>query len=292
MKTSLAICSAILLAGCMGEAPIDESEEAVQGELAPSGRGFVTRDANAGKKPGGGTSGIQYHGGPVMLGTVNVYYIWYGNWSGNTRDDDPHRLRQQPRRLAATSNINTTYYDGSNNHVSATRRTTRGSTTDNYSQGTSLVRRADPDRRVDRDLERAPAEGHQRRLLRAHLGRRQRDERASARSTAAGTRTAPSRAPTSSTRSSATRTAARRRARRRRPARTATPAPTAWRRSSRTSSRRRSPIPTSTPGTTAAAQENADKCAWTFGTTYDGVERLAGQHHARRQPITSSSRTG
>jgi len=27
---------------------------------------------------------MTYHGGPVMLGTTHVYYIWYGNWAGNT----------------------------------------------------------------------------------------------------------------------------------------------------------------------------------------------------------------
>jgi Phosphate-induced protein 1 conserved region len=29
-------------------------------------------------------NGITQHGGPVMLGTTNVYYIWYGNWAGNS----------------------------------------------------------------------------------------------------------------------------------------------------------------------------------------------------------------
>ena len=29
-------------------------------------------------------NGIEYHGGPVMLSSHNVYFIWYGNWSGNT----------------------------------------------------------------------------------------------------------------------------------------------------------------------------------------------------------------
>jgi Phosphate-induced protein 1 conserved region len=29
-------------------------------------------------------NGIEYHGGPVMVSPHNVYYIWYGNWSGNT----------------------------------------------------------------------------------------------------------------------------------------------------------------------------------------------------------------
>ena len=28
-------------------------------------------------------NGITPHGGPVMLGTTNIYYIWYGNWAGN-----------------------------------------------------------------------------------------------------------------------------------------------------------------------------------------------------------------
>src|SRR6266581_621566 len=27
---------------------------------------------------------ITYHGGPVMLGPIKVYVIWYGNWTGNT----------------------------------------------------------------------------------------------------------------------------------------------------------------------------------------------------------------
>ena len=28
-------------------------------------------------------NGIEYAGGPVMLGPHNVYFIWYGNWNGN-----------------------------------------------------------------------------------------------------------------------------------------------------------------------------------------------------------------
>src|SRR5438270_13488873 len=32
---------------------------------------------------GGSNTTMMFHGGPVILGTVNVYYIWYGNWSGN-----------------------------------------------------------------------------------------------------------------------------------------------------------------------------------------------------------------
>ena len=38
--------------------------------------------------------------------------------------------------------------------------------------------------------------------------------------------------------------------------------------------------------------ENADKCAWTFGTTYTAANGAHGQHEARRHATTSSSRTG
>jgi hypothetical protein len=39
--------------------------------------------AGAAGRPGGGprSNGIDYHGGPVMLGTVNAYTIWYGTWT-------------------------------------------------------------------------------------------------------------------------------------------------------------------------------------------------------------------
>jgi hypothetical protein len=80
-------------------------------------------------------SGISYHGGPVILGTVNAYVIWYGNWSGNTA------MQIIPDFLSAEGgspyfNINTTYYSGSGKVQNAVHYA--GSTTDNYSLGTSL----------------------------------------------------------------------------------------------------------------------------------------------------------
>ena len=85
-------------------------------------------------KPGG--NGISYHGGPIMLATNHMYYIWYGNWSGNTATTI---LEDFARSIGGSPyfNINTTYYNGSNVHVSNSV-TFGGSTTDNYSQGTSL----------------------------------------------------------------------------------------------------------------------------------------------------------
>lgn len=91
------------------------------GELVPPS--YIHSDkASKNAKPSGGSSGrsngIYYNGGPVMLGTTNVYYIWYGDWSGyssaqNILPDLITGLSGSP-----IYNINTSYYDGSNQHVS------------------------------------------------------------------------------------------------------------------------------------------------------------------------------
>ena len=108
------------------------------GERATPLPGYVTH-GNGQAKPGGGgasSNGINYHGGPVMLGTTNVYYIWYGNWSGNSATTILPSLAQS---IGGSSyyNINTTYFDGSNQHVSNAVQY-GGAINDNYSFGTSL----------------------------------------------------------------------------------------------------------------------------------------------------------
>jgi len=71
-----------------------------------------------------------------MLGTTNVYFIWYGNWANNTATtiltDFASNIGGSPY-----FNINTTYYNSANAHVSNAVHYA-GSTTDAYSQGTSL----------------------------------------------------------------------------------------------------------------------------------------------------------
>ena len=124
-------------------------------ELVPTGKGYGERPApgpgpgqGAGQgqgqpqgqakpsRPTSGSNGIDYHGGPVMLGTPNVYYIWYGDWTGNTATTLLTNLAQH---IGGSSylNINSTYYNGSNTHVSGLASYAT-STTDSYSQGKTL----------------------------------------------------------------------------------------------------------------------------------------------------------
>ncbi len=118
-------------------------------ETKPNGNGTGTllnpgegnRDAGQAKgtKPGGGSTdnGIYYHGGPLILGTINVYYIWYGDWSA---DNTPNTILTNLANTIGGSayfNINTTYYNASNTKVSNAVHYGE-STTDSYSLGTKL----------------------------------------------------------------------------------------------------------------------------------------------------------
>jgi len=107
-------------------------------DLAPTGKGWGERQVHsqANKARPRSTNGISYHGGPVMTATKNVYYIWYGNWSGNSATSI---LTDLANSIGGSPyfNINTTYYNGSNTPVSNSVHY-GGSTTDNYSQGTAF----------------------------------------------------------------------------------------------------------------------------------------------------------
>jgi len=81
-------------------------------------------------------NGIEYHGGPIMLNPHNVYFIWYGNWTGNTA------TTILPAFISGLSGspyfgINSTYENGSNTNMSSSV-VMAGQIFDNYSQGSSL----------------------------------------------------------------------------------------------------------------------------------------------------------
>jgi hypothetical protein len=90
-------------------------------------------------KPGG-ANGISYHGGPVMNNGVNIYYIWYGNWSGNSATSI---LTDLASSIGGSPyfNINTTYSDGQNRPVPNTKASVKyvsAASDAAYSQGKSL----------------------------------------------------------------------------------------------------------------------------------------------------------
>jgi Phosphate-induced protein 1 conserved region. len=103
----------------------------------PNGRSWETRDQKGGASPfgGGPSANISYHGGPVILGTTNVYVIWYGTWSSTSQAIVNTFLSNVGG--SPYFNINTTYYNGAGTPVSNSVALLP-STSDNYSQGSAL----------------------------------------------------------------------------------------------------------------------------------------------------------
>jgi len=85
-----------------------------EGKLRPTGKGWGEFDPSgmAHKIFGGSNNGISYHGGPVLLNTVNVYYIWYGPWTFTSTNNTYDILNSFGNSIGGTPyfNINTTYY--------------------------------------------------------------------------------------------------------------------------------------------------------------------------------------
>jgi hypothetical protein len=94
------------------------------------------------------SNGIQYNGGSILddAGGVNVYFIWYGDWS---KDRDAKRILENfITHVGGTrySDVNTTYYSVSSDANRAEKVKDRvisavhyrGGTEDHYSQGSNL----------------------------------------------------------------------------------------------------------------------------------------------------------
>ena len=157
MRRSVVFSALLALVGCSLEVSDDSvtslSQAIVVSDIAPNGRGFLTRDEHAqrlglaGPSEEEGRAGkpsikptlndIMYHGGPIMVGTVKLYYIWYGNWSGNTA---PAILGDLALNIGGSAywNINTTYFDANNNRVSNAVAFGGSTISDTYAYGKSL----------------------------------------------------------------------------------------------------------------------------------------------------------
>jgi hypothetical protein len=85
-------------------------------------------------------NGINYHNGPVLQGTVNIYYILYGNWASSQAGANAATILADFARSIGGSpyfNINTTYGDTTGN-VSG-NVAFAGSISDSGSLGTALT---------------------------------------------------------------------------------------------------------------------------------------------------------
>lgn len=109
------------------------------GDMRADGKGDRTRQRRPRTNPAAAPAtgnGIDYHGGPILLGTTNMYYIWYGNWGTSPAVSILTNLAQNIGG-SPYFNINTTYSNGSGQAVSNSVAFA-GHTTDNYSRGTAL----------------------------------------------------------------------------------------------------------------------------------------------------------
>jgi hypothetical protein len=96
-----------------------------------------------------GGNGIDYHGGAVMTpttgdGIVNLYFIWYGNWTNGPRASDTQHTRDLLSALFSTTGLNNSAYEKINQTYGDSQNKVTGSlalikqTTDNYSHGKRL----------------------------------------------------------------------------------------------------------------------------------------------------------
>jgi hypothetical protein len=146
----IAVTALLALAACAptGADDVGPAPTISAAEVAPSGVAELSRtELNRGNgKPtsGGGSggnspsNGIDYHGGAVMLGTADVYYIWYGTW---TNASERAVLTNLADKLGGSPyyNINTTYADAQGNKVS-NATVFAGETFDTaYSRGKTLA---------------------------------------------------------------------------------------------------------------------------------------------------------
>jgi hypothetical protein len=137
-QLAAAVAATLLAIGTAQAGTVRSDDNSV---YKPSGKGYGVLDespaarATPQRRTG---NGINYHGGPLLNSTsgTNVYYIWYGNWSGNSATSI---LPDLASNIGGSPyfNINTSYYDGSNKKVTNSVHYLQ-STTDNYSHGTTL----------------------------------------------------------------------------------------------------------------------------------------------------------
>ena len=135
--TLLALAGTVATAGSV--------RPAADATRVPTGKGYAVQadsdavvELDAVQAQAGAAGQIVFHGGPVIThpGGVGVYLIWYGDWSNNTG------TAIVPDFVGALGNspywdINTSYFDAAGRFVSS-GIALKGQAFDSYSQGTRL----------------------------------------------------------------------------------------------------------------------------------------------------------
>jgi len=125
------VLSSVLAAvGCGGMEQSDSMDVQADGH----GGGLVSEAKVTGTA---GAINVSYHGGPIMTGTKHIYYIWYGNWSGNNASTVLNAFANGIGG-SAYYNINSTYTNSAGQAVTNSA-TFAGSTSVGYTYGTALT---------------------------------------------------------------------------------------------------------------------------------------------------------
>jgi hypothetical protein len=128
-------------ANVYAEGDHEDQQENHESDMRPDGRGNRLRNLPSRRASSSGAvvtgNGISYHNGAV-LHTVNLYFLWYGDWSGKD-PAGPALLNYWAQHIAPSPyfNINTTYGDTSGNVPNAVSFFS-GSYSDTGSLGTQL----------------------------------------------------------------------------------------------------------------------------------------------------------
>jgi len=117
--------SAVAVAAGVALLSVPQAAHASTSELAPKRLVLTVDQAHRSRpRPAAGFAthfargnGISYHGGPLLTGRPNAYVIWYGDWSANTATDIIPAFLSSVGG-SAYFNINTTYTNGGGVHVS------------------------------------------------------------------------------------------------------------------------------------------------------------------------------
>jgi hypothetical protein len=137
IKQILGPCLGLFLLGtgaALAQRPVDVGgpPEIISHKMNPHPDAFApTAGGTAALSP------ITNHGGPVMQGTINVYIIWYGNWNQANGSDTP--AGQQLVRTFLGNIGNTSYFNINKTYTGVTGAVTLvKEISDSGSQGTRL----------------------------------------------------------------------------------------------------------------------------------------------------------